>query len=408
MRVKFLIISIFLSLFLMGCVPTGTATSGQASQQASSKKDLGSIKFNSLPDGEAHTKFIITTGKNNPRNVDTNIEFTRNDIDYLKRPSGNFDIDINVLEARSEDTFSAPILISTLFNPLNNNERNFQIKLLGGIFGVTQIMHDENDKIYRYYWKTNEEFFGMDAPPKSVTTSPLPFFKNDSAYPMQIMIYQNGDSATAYINGKLLSQKKFKASGGKIIFNEVQRFGSSSLVTLFDTYIATGKLAWRLHEVLSQSAEIRSSGVNPYAGKFDINLSGGINKSKQRRGKNANEVAEAQANYQTIDIKAKITPRPDSGLSYPAYVNVTYSYAYTEQWKVKHYMLGDIEREYERKGYVNRQYLLNSPSDVIEDSYSVEYAESVVSSDFRETANLKLKTDPVINVDVTGVAEDPK
>jgi hypothetical protein len=408
MKVILIAISFLMSLILIGCIPAGTASSGGASRQAASTSDLSSEKFHSLREGERHTKFQVTTGKNNPRNVDTTIDFQRNDTDFLKRPSGNFDIDICMFEARSDDVFLPPILISTSFKPLNTNERNLQIKLLGGIFGVTQIMHDENDQIYRYYWKTNEDFYPMDEPPKSAATYPLPFFKNTSAYPMEIMIYQNADSATAYINGKLLSQKKFKAGGGKVIFNEVQRFSSSSLVTLFDTYIATGKLAWRLKEVLSQSAAARSSGVYPYADKFNISLSGGINKSKQRRGKNANEVAEAQANYQTIDVKVKITQRPDSDLTYPAYVNVTYSYAYTEQWHVKHYMFGDINQEFERTDYVDRQYLLNSPSDVIEDSYSVEYAESVVSSDFRETASLKLKTDPVISVEVTGLALDPK
>jgi hypothetical protein len=331
-------------------------------------------------------------------------------MDIYKRPSitKQFTIEVKCMEARSDDTFSPPILISTLFSPHSEENRNFQIKLLGGIFGITRIMYDKNKQPYRYYWKNDEDLFGIFEPAKSITTYPLPFFDGDKVYPLQIMIYQDTNSATAYINGKFLSEKKFKATPGQIIFNDLQPFESGMELTLSNSSILTGKLAWRTKEVLTQSADVHTSGVNPFADKFDINLSGGINQSKERRGKNANEVAEAQVNYQTIEVKVRITPLPDSGLTYPALVNVNYSYSYTEQWQVNHYIWGNINQEFERKDSVNRQYLLESPSSVIEDTYTVEYAESVVSSDFTETAKLKLKSDPVINVNVTGVALDPK
>jgi hypothetical protein len=307
-------------------------------------------------------------------------------------------------EVRFEGTYSSPIFIQTKFAPQNRGLENFQVKLLGGIFGIVEEFQPKDKIPMRYYWKKTDELSGFYMPPDDVPTYPIP----NSYYPFLIWVYQNGDYAAAYLDGNLISETKFKGSkSGEIIFSDRQNFMNSHAIELRDTSISTGKLAWRLNEVLPQSTRVKETGINPYADKFDINLSGGINKSKERRGKNKNDVAEAQVNYQTVDLKVRITPRPDSDLTYPAFINVTYSYSYTEQWNVKHYLFGDIERQFERKDSINKQFLLESPSSVIEDTYSLEYAESVVSSDFTETAKLKLLTDPVINIDVTGLAMDP-
>jgi hypothetical protein len=245
--------------------------------------------------------------------------------------------------------------------------------------------------------------------PRGIPSQLLKYVDEKGPYPFKITVYQSGDYVAAYINGRLISETKFKGtSPGKIIFSDKQSFHSGRNLSLSDTFVATGKLAWRLKEVLNQSAEVKATGVNPYADMFDINLSGGINKNKQRRGKNKNEVAEAQVNYQTIDVKAKITLRPGVVLTYPAFVNVTYYYTYTEQWDVEHYILGHMGKEYVRSRSDDRQYFLESPTSVIEDTFSLEYAESTVNSDYTNTSKMKIISDPVIDINVTGVADVPK
>jgi hypothetical protein len=405
--------SLCLALCLSGCVAVDLGLpglGGTVSASGRGSKKSFPANFASLEEGKKITQFLTTRAATKLVKVDGKLAelTTGNFLIFHYRNRWGTTGRSMIYGMLFEENVQPPVLLSMDVRSYNRGGYTFKFVIPGGHFGIHDVYGGSSGP--EYFW-----FKGEDTSPDwepSASLSPLPagmvpdYFVGGFT---NVMVYQNGNYSAAFIDGRLVSEGRVGTNNdqGTAGFETAMDLHTAHDVTLRNAFVATGRLAWWLMESITDSRKVKDSGANPYESKFDIDLSGGVNKAKSRSINNKNKVAEARTNYQTVDLKVAVRPAADTDLTFPMYVNVTYEYSYSQHIKTKHFLLGDIEKDVVTRESEDRQYLLESPSSVVQDVYSFEYLLTGINSDMADTVDVRMTSDPVIDVNVTGVAQIP-
>ena len=142
---------------------------------------------------------------------------------------------------------------------------------------------------------------------------------------------------------------------------------------------------------------------------FDIEITGGLTKKKARQDRKQNEVSLALLNYQTFDVRARITLKAGSALEFPVRFKAAYAVQTIQAFKGTSYLGFEASNNQKDKTVVEKNYTLASRDSVIQDTVSLEYMESAINENFTKKIEMKLAADPEIFVDIIhmdGLATD--
>jgi hypothetical protein len=373
----------------LGLGQVGLDEQSSSGSISSMKSDI--VKPNELDDGAVFTSLRVTRGSVKA--------YDNHDVVVTSDGGGNRDAEDYTRWSQAhlgfEPTVSAPIFLSVDVTGMETEDNaTIMANLLGGL-RLSYGYHKQQD----YAWALGDQ---RDVSRKDISTD-----ITDGSFD-NLTIYQNARTAYLFMNSSFLSSYTFSKSDeiapGRVELLQYHAPFEKDALRYTNYYLATGKAAWGFKEALVNSIKTRASGRNPYVDQFDIRLSGGLNKGKVRTTVNKNEVAEARISYQTMDINATITPKLPPDTVYPVYINVTYEFVIMTHLESDHYILGKQTEDWEYTKSRDKQYVVPSPASVITDTFSVEYLESGVNSDFTRTWKRNVISDPEVDVSVTGLA----
>ncbi|MDR2338623.1 MAG: hypothetical protein LBF40_00555 [Deltaproteobacteria bacterium] len=407
-------------LFLLSCVDGAGDYLGHSlfpgayeNKKPVQGKSISKLDVQNLGPGQVYTKLSAVQGTLSSAGDNSYYAQADQNVSYDSLFSGaghNWVADIYRGKYLFSPQVSTPIFMSMNFTLMDNSCEDLQFvyfDFLDGSFGLQSTNNEDLDRRFEYqgaygdYPKNYPDAMPIEPSLSGQTARKIPFTGITST-PLRpnhnsAAIYQDNQYTYVYINGIFFKQFEHRNPSPGYVGISLDKYEkvSKNRVRFDNVYLATDRMAYGFANALKNAVDNRNSNIANFKDMFDIKIGGSLNSGKSRIDDNKYQLREIQFNFQTIETSVQIRPVSGAALTYPLYINVTYTLQYSlinkKDDRIREYVI-----PYEK------QYYLESADSVISDKFPLEFIESVASSNVFGKFSRTLTATPKITAYVTG------